>query len=89
MDVFVCLPGRSEYIHAFQTLRTVHLREHLIYDPICDAGTVVSSEKEKKLSERSLTPPSRTNRFGAIESNSSKNRTQGFAATALSNRSLT
>ena len=85
--VSVCLPGRGEHIHAFQTLRTIHLGEHLIYNPICDTSTVVSSAWD--MSKYHSTPPSKTNRFGAIESNSSKNRTQGFAAVALSNKSLT
>ena len=43
--MFVCPPGRSEYIHAFQALRTVHLREHLVYNPICDPRAVVAPAK--------------------------------------------
>jgi len=89
VSTLFCLPGRSEHIHAFQTLCAIHLREQLIYNPICDAGAVMSSAKKNHMNDQFLTLPSQTNRFGAMESNSSKNRTQGFAAVALSNKSLT
>ena len=45
VGTFVYLPGRSENVHAFQTLCAIHLREHLIYDPIRNTGAVVSAAK--------------------------------------------
>jgi hypothetical protein len=84
----VIAPRSSEDVNALQPLRTVHLRQHLVDDSIRDPGAVMSSTG-CMVSHDLEKPFEHAHRFGAMESNSSKNRMHGRAALARSKSSRT
>lgn len=89
-DSSVHAPRRRQDVDAVETLGAVHLGQKLVDDAVRHARAVMSSAPAHV-----STPQSEgggrgaTHRFGAIESNSSKKRTQGLAAWARSKRSRT
>lgn len=87
------LPGRGEHIYPIESLRTVHLSEHLIDNSVCHTSAIMASSNKisNHIMSRALIRQgqSSSHLFGAIESNSSKKRIQGFAADARSKRSRT
>ncbi len=86
------IPSGSKNIDSIKTLGTVHLCQHLIDHSVSDSSAVMASVRSGGVSDPSLhgmCDLNDTHLLGAIESNSSKKSTQGFAALARSNSSLT
>lgn len=79
-------PRGSEHIHPLKALRTVHFRQELVDHSISHSCRIVSSAHQLA---RRIFDVDAADLFGAIESNSSKNKIQGLAALARSKRSRT
>ncbi len=86
-SIFRAVPCGSQNINAIQAFCSIHLGEQLIDHSIGHPSAIMTSAN--KLGNQHAQTRSdheiHTYRLGAIESNSSKNSTQGFAADALAN----